>query len=115
MGIYKKLGPAGAFNDVTKGSNPGCDTQGFPAAKGWDPVTGWGTPDFGKIRDMVLATPVKEEGRRKRCHTSQGSCPLVYMCRLIKENGRAYRSSVREAREHRLSDAFVKRHAVRSQ
>ena len=55
--IYKKLGPAGAFNDVTKGSNPGCDTQGFPAAKGWDPVTGWGTPDFGKIRDMVLALP----------------------------------------------------------
>ena len=39
----------------------------------------------------------------------------MYMCRLIKENGRAYRSSVREAREHRLSDAFVKRHAVRTQ
>jgi tripeptidyl-peptidase-1 len=38
--IYKTAGPAGAFNDVTKGSNPGCDTQGFPAAKGWDPVTG---------------------------------------------------------------------------
>ncbi|KAH8897744.1 subtilisin-like protein [Thozetella sp. PMI_491] len=31
-----------AFNDVTGGSNPGCGTDGFPAAKGWDPVTGLG-------------------------------------------------------------------------
>jgi tripeptidyl-peptidase I len=31
-----------AFNDITVGSNPGCGTQGFPAAKGWDPVTGLG-------------------------------------------------------------------------
>ena len=27
-----------AFNDVTSGSNPGCGTDGFPAASGWDPV-----------------------------------------------------------------------------
>lgn len=25
------------FTDITKGSNPGCGTLGFPAAKGWDP------------------------------------------------------------------------------
>ena len=55
--IYKTAGPAGAFNDVTKGSNPGCDTQGFPAAAGWDPVTGWGTPNYGKLKDIVLALP----------------------------------------------------------
>jgi tripeptidyl-peptidase I len=24
--------------DITKGSNPGCNTQGFPAVPGWDPV-----------------------------------------------------------------------------
>lgn len=29
-----------AFNDITSGSNPGCGTNGFPAAPGWDPVTG---------------------------------------------------------------------------
>ncbi|EJF57700.1 subtilisin-like protein [Dichomitus squalens LYAD-421 SS1] len=26
-----------AFNDITSGSNPGCNTQGFPASPGWDP------------------------------------------------------------------------------
>ena len=29
---------AGAFNDITSGNNPGCNTQGFPALPGWDPV-----------------------------------------------------------------------------
>ena len=47
--IYKTLGPSGVFNDITDGSNPGCGTDGFYAASGWDPVTGWGTPDFQKI------------------------------------------------------------------
>lgn len=28
----------GAFNDITTGSNPGCNTNGFPATTGWDPV-----------------------------------------------------------------------------
>ena len=37
-----------ALNDVTLGTNPGCNTIGFPA-KGWDPVTGLGTPDFAKL------------------------------------------------------------------
>jgi tripeptidyl-peptidase I len=30
------------FNDITVGSNPGCLSGGFPAAVGWDPVTGLG-------------------------------------------------------------------------
>ncbi|KAH8647697.1 putative Tripeptidyl-peptidase sed1 [Xylariales sp. PMI_506] len=30
------------FNDVTEGSNPGCNSTGFVAAKGWDPVSGLG-------------------------------------------------------------------------
>ncbi|KAH9169288.1 subtilisin-like protein [Lactarius sanguifluus] len=34
------------FNDIMSGFNPGCDTDGFPAVPGWDPVTGLGTPDF---------------------------------------------------------------------
>ena len=38
-----------ALNDITSGSNPGCNTNGFPAKKGWDPVTGLGTPDFVKL------------------------------------------------------------------
>ena len=30
----------GIFNDILTGSNPGCGTDGFPAAAGWDPVRG---------------------------------------------------------------------------
>ncbi|KAH7092125.1 peptidase S8/S53 domain-containing protein [Paraphoma chrysanthemicola] len=42
------------FNDITVGGNPGCGTQGFPAAKGWDPVTGVGTPNYTKMREIFL-------------------------------------------------------------
>src|ERR1019366_3520146 len=38
-----------AFHDVTTGNNvpvfPGQKITGYRAAKGWDPVTGWGSPD----------------------------------------------------------------------
>jgi tripeptidyl-peptidase-1 len=33
-----------AFTDITNGSSIGCNTTGFPAAKGWDAVSGFGTP-----------------------------------------------------------------------
>lgn len=32
------------FTDITSGSSLGCNTTGFPAQKGWDAVSGWGTP-----------------------------------------------------------------------
>lgn len=32
------------LTDVVSGSAHGCNVDGFPAAKGWDPVTGLGTP-----------------------------------------------------------------------
>ncbi|KAH9939912.1 peptidase S8/S53 domain-containing protein [Amylocystis lapponica] len=44
-----------AFNDITEGNNPGCGTEGFNATVGWDPVTGWGTPNFEKLKDILLA------------------------------------------------------------
>ncbi|KAI0391758.1 tripeptidyl-peptidase 1 precursor [Xylariaceae sp. FL0594] len=37
------------LNDITIGSAHGCGYAGFPAVKGWDPVTGLGTPDFPKL------------------------------------------------------------------
>ena len=30
------------FNDITEGRAPGCNTEGFPVAEGWDAVTGLG-------------------------------------------------------------------------
>lgn len=38
-----------SFKDVTNGTNPGCGTLGFNATKGWDPVTGLGTPYFPSL------------------------------------------------------------------
>ncbi|KAJ3555486.1 hypothetical protein NM688_g2552 [Phlebia brevispora] len=50
--ILYTAGVAG-FNDITSGSNPGCNTNGFSAGPGWDPVTGLGTPDFGKLQALI--------------------------------------------------------------
>ncbi|KAJ3537720.1 hypothetical protein NM688_g6636 [Phlebia brevispora] len=47
-----QLHPSG-FNDITVGNNPGCGTEGFNATKGWDPVTGNGTPNFGVLKELV--------------------------------------------------------------
>ncbi|KAH9159723.1 subtilisin-like protein [Lactarius sanguifluus] len=41
------------FNDIRSGSNPGCDTDGFTAVPGWDPVTGLGTPDFQRLLERL--------------------------------------------------------------
>ncbi|KAH9038759.1 subtilisin-like protein [Lactarius pseudohatsudake] len=41
------------LNDIISGSNPGCNTDGFTAIAGWDPVTGLGTPDFAKLEEII--------------------------------------------------------------
>ncbi|KAM0485535.1 hypothetical protein ACHAPX_001523 [Trichoderma viride] len=45
------------FDDITEGVNYGCGTDGFPAVEGWDPITGLGTPNFAKLRDLLLSLP----------------------------------------------------------
>ncbi|KAH9067996.1 subtilisin-like protein [Lactarius deliciosus] len=50
-------GATGGLNDVIMGSNPGCNTAGFNAIAGWDPVTGLGTPDFGKLLEIIDRLP----------------------------------------------------------
>jgi kumamolisin len=49
--LYTKIGPKEVLRDVTKGNN---DTDGlldgqFAAKSGWDPCTGWGSPDGAKL------------------------------------------------------------------
>ncbi|PLW19550.1 hypothetical protein PCANC_01563 [Puccinia coronata f. sp. avenae] len=41
------------LNDITFGSANGCNTSGFRATEGWDPVNGLGTPDFQKLQDLI--------------------------------------------------------------
>ena len=45
------------FTDITSGNNPGCFTAGFYAAPGWDPVTGYGAPDYTKGAALVKSLP----------------------------------------------------------
>jgi len=51
-----------AFNDVTSGDNrctryTTCCPYGYGATKGWDPVTGWGTPNFGAMASYINKLP----------------------------------------------------------
>ncbi|KAJ7733665.1 family S53 protease [Mycena metata] len=46
--LYSTAGRA-AFTDITSGNNPGCNTNGFSASPGWDPVSGLGTPTFNSL------------------------------------------------------------------
>ena len=52
--LYGTLKGTGFF-DITKGSNPGnlglCG--GFEATTGWDPASGWGSPNFSILKDLV--------------------------------------------------------------
>ncbi|KAJ6567945.1 family S53 protease [Mycena vulgaris] len=50
--LYSATGRA-ALHDVTSGTNPGCNTNGFSARAGWDPVTGLGTPNFTLLKAAV--------------------------------------------------------------
>lgn len=45
------------FNDIDSGENPGCGTSGFQATRGWDPVTGLGTPNFPRLLKLLENLP----------------------------------------------------------
>lgn len=45
------------LNDITNGSNPNCGSSGFKTAKGWDPVTGLGTPNYPAMLGLFLSLP----------------------------------------------------------
>ena len=48
------------FHDITVGNNDvnykGVEVPGYPAVKGWDPVTGLGTPNAGQLLPDLIAT-----------------------------------------------------------
>lgn len=51
-------GATSALNDITDGHNDGCGLgDGWPAAPGWDAVTGLGTPNFEKLAQVVANLP----------------------------------------------------------
>lgn len=52
-----------AFFDVTSGKNTGSSMRkyGFKAVKGWDPATGWGTPNYEALSKLVMDGPKEVE------------------------------------------------------
>ncbi|XP_077197130.1 tripeptidyl-peptidase 1 [Paroedura picta] len=55
----QKRQASSAFYDVTKGCHLSCldatvEGQGFCAVPAWDPVTGWGTPNFPELLQALL-------------------------------------------------------------
>jgi tripeptidyl-peptidase-1 len=51
-------GAAGGFNDIESGYNDYCgNPSAFPATKGWDAVTGFGSPDYPSLKTYVLSLP----------------------------------------------------------
>lgn len=53
--IYSVAGPGGAFLDVTSGINNAGTGNGFTATTGWDAATGFGTPNFPVMEQLVLS------------------------------------------------------------
>ncbi|KAJ5787152.1 Peptidase S8/S53 subtilisin/kexin/sedolisin [Penicillium paradoxum] len=45
------------LNDITNGTSAGCNSDGFSAIPGWDPVTGLGTPNYPKLKKLFLSLP----------------------------------------------------------
>ena len=43
------------MKDITEGYGYGCNTTGFAAAEGWDPVTGLGTPNYPALLDLLMS------------------------------------------------------------
>ena len=53
--LYQTLKGRG-FIDINAGANIGdvSSCPGFKATKGWDPASGWGSPDFSVLKKLVL-------------------------------------------------------------
>jgi tripeptidyl-peptidase I len=43
------------LTDILSGSAVGCGVDGFPARKGWDAVSGFGTPVFPELMALALS------------------------------------------------------------
>jgi tripeptidyl-peptidase-1 len=52
--LYGVAGPAGVFFDVTTGTNNAGFGNGFTATTGWDPATGFGTPNYPAMLKLVM-------------------------------------------------------------
>lgn len=72
FGRFSRLiSSAACFHDITVGSNTFDGIGGYNARQGWDPVTGWGTPDANAL------VPLLELGKIKICLAKTGMARSV--------------------------------------
>jgi hypothetical protein len=64
--LYNYYGPAGALNDITKGISKASGLA-YTAGLGWDPCTGWGTPDGNRL---LLAAKLFSQFRARQAQAS---------------------------------------------
>lgn len=70
------------FKDVVSGGNPGCGTQGFPAAPGWDLPTGLGVLDYQKLLELYLSLPYESVAKGDKCIVTTRFClMLIILCK----------------------------------
>jgi kumamolisin len=65
--FFYENGTTGIFNDITEGDN-----NGYKSTKGWDPVTGWGTP---KVQEMMAA--LDRDGKHQPSFVGRVSRSLI--------------------------------------
>eukprot|EP01097_Dermamoeba_algensis_P011005 TRINITY_DN8369_c0_g1_i1.p1 TRINITY_DN8369_c0_g1~~TRINITY_DN8369_c0_g1_i1.p1 ORF type:complete len:627 (+),score=160.53 TRINITY_DN8369_c0_g1_i1:31-1911(+) len=72
-----------AFHDVTVGDNTctegGCVfwCKGFYCAKGWDPVTGWGSPNFQEMLSFITSFDDRRLAQAKKTKKKNGKAKQV--------------------------------------
>lgn len=60
------------FNDITVGDNFACNGKGFVATKGWDPVTGLGTPNYLKMLYIFMILGMESQEASQSGPTGYG-------------------------------------------
>jgi kumamolisin len=51
--LYQQAGPAGVLQPITKGDNSVGKVKGYSAGPGWNPVSGWGSPNGTKLLEWL--------------------------------------------------------------
>lgn len=70
-----------AFHDIWVGNNActesGCTCKsGFPAVRGWDAVSGLGTPNLGRMLDAIDAIDARREANGNHRHWKPTQTPM---------------------------------------
>jgi kumamolisin len=89
--LYGGIGNQGVFHDITTGNNdPTGKIGGYAARAGWDPCTGWGSPDGTRLVQALTGTSVSAPtgvvtatAPEAAAAPRRGGCSLVLTAALV--------------------------------